>query len=438
MAELSIEYEPREQFVPFHNRSNRFSKIVAHRRAGKTVACIADVVTRATYTAKKNARYGYIAPFQRQAREIAWTYLKDMTAEIAIKVKESTLTIELFNGALIQLFGADNPDNLRGLYFDGVILDEFGDMKPSLWEEVVLPTLIDREGWAVFIGTPKGKNHFYDVHVRAENDPDWYGDVLKASQTKIIPAGDLKELQSLMDEEQYAREFECSFDAAVSGTYYAKHIQALEAEGRIFSELAVHDSSLPVMVSSDLGYTDSSSYWFWQERPDGYAIIDYYENHGEPLDHYFGMLTDKGYNYERIYLPHDARAKSLQTGRSTIEQFVDYFGQDKVEIVDKQKIQHGIDAVRLILPDCFFSSRTEEGVECLREYRRTYDETTKVFRDTPLHNWASHGSDAFRYLALVIKKRIILRQKASTPKTGYGLEELFQYRESKTDNRRDV
>ena len=163
MTDIVLPYEPRPHFIPFHQRSARWAAIVAHRRCGKTVGCINDTIAKALYNRKKNPRYGYIAPTYRQAKEIAWQYLKDDARPVVKKIREAELSIELINGAKVSLFGADNPDSLRGLYFDGVILDEFGDMRPSLWGEVILPTLVDRKGWAVFIGTPKGKNHFYDI-----------------------------------------------------------------------------------------------------------------------------------------------------------------------------------------------------------------------------------------------------------------------------------
>lgn len=442
MSELSIPYEPRDLFIPYHQRSKRWGCIVAHRRAGKTVACVAELTTRATYTSKKNPRYGYIAPFYRQAKEIAWRYLKEMTAQLSVKVMESTLTVELFNGSLIQLFGADNPDALRGLYFDGVVLDEYGDMKPSLWGEVVLPTLADRRGWAVFIGTPKGRNHFYDIHQTAIANPDsWFSLTLRASETGILPDEELAQLKAQMSDEQYSQEMECDFFAAVAGTYYTQLINTLLEKGQIDTEEASYDAEHPVFVASDLGYTDSSAYWFWQERPDGLAIINYYEADSKPLSHYFAMLDSMGYEYDKIWLPHDARAKTLQTGRSTVEQFLD---QDyPVEVIPKLDVQDGIEAVRLILPRCHFSPLTGDGVACLREYRRKYDEALKVFSDNPLHNWASHGADAFRGLALVAQQRIIAAkpQKKAEPEPGrlpVTLEQLFQDHERLSLNRRRI
>ena len=184
--EIRIEYEPRQQFIPFHQREQRWACLVVHRRGGKTVACINDLGARALYTTKQNARYAYLAPFYRQAKDVAWAYLKQYLKPAITKVRESELRVELINGSWITLYGADNPDALRGIYLDGVILDEFGDCRPSLWGQVILPTLVDRGGWAVFIGTPKGKNHFYKIAQRSKLEPGWFNLTLKASMSGII------------------------------------------------------------------------------------------------------------------------------------------------------------------------------------------------------------------------------------------------------------
>jgi hypothetical protein len=370
------------------------------------VACINDIVTRATYTQKKNARYAYIAPFYRQAKDVAWTYLKESAAPLikkGTKPRESELRVELFNGAWITLYGADNPDALRGLYFDGVILDEYGDCRPSMWGEVILPTLNDRKGWAVFIGTPKGHNHFYEIKRRAETEDNWFFSELKASKTGIIDDEELKEIRAQLTPEQFKQEYECDFEAAVMGTYYASTIQAMPEDQ--FGEFP-HDPEQPVYAVADLGFTDSTAFWFWQLTPSGPVLIDYEEENSQPLTYYFDLLRSKPYDYEHVYLPHDARAKSLQTGRSTIEQFLE--ADFPCKIVPRLSLQHGVDAARLMLPKCYFNmnTRVKDGIEALRAYRRQYNEVTKAFTDKPVHDWSSHGSDSFRYFALVTQDRL--------------------------------
>jgi phage terminase large subunit len=409
MREVAIDYVPRPHFQAFHEREERWASLVVHRRGGKTVACINEILTRASYTQKKNARYAYIAPFYRQAKDVAWVYLKEFGGDLISKIRESDLRVELFNGAWITLYGADNPDALRGLYLDGVVLDEFGDCRPSLWGQVVLPTLADRKGWAVFIGTIKGKNHFYETHERAKLAPNWFSMTLPASVSGIIDAEELAEMKAQMTKSAYAQEMECDPNAAVQGTFYAEQLSDLEQRGQIQPDTAHYDPDQPVLVACDLGFSDSTAFWFWQTRPDGYAIIDYYENQGKKLPHYFQMLDSKGYTYSRIFLPHDARATTLATSRTTVEQVIEHFGGGDtfISVVPKLAVQHGIDAARLVLESCWFNQvKCHSGLEALRSYRRSYDEIKKVYSDTPQHTWASDGADAFRYFALSCKPQV--------------------------------
>lgn len=405
---ITLEYEPRIHFVPFHQRAQRWGCLVVHRRGGKTVACVNDVVARGLYTQKKDARFAYIAPFYRQAKDIAWQYLKNYAAGAITKVRESELRVELLNGAWITLYGADNPDALRGIYLDGVILDEYGDCRPALWGEVILPTLADRRGWAVFIGTPKGKNHFYQVFRRSQSDESWYNLFLPVTETDVFPTEELAEIKAQMSDEEYEQEFLCSFEAAVKGTYYADTLNQMPEER--FSDTIKFDRERPVNVAADLGFSDSTAFWYWQDWEDGPHLIDYDEYQGKKLDFYFDLLDSKDYRYGEIWLPHDAKADTLQTKRSTIEQFIEKYRDDPVEIqlVPKLKKQHGIDAARFMLPKCWFRlPQTFGGVEALRAYKRKYNEITKAYSDEPEHTWASDGADAFRYFALVARERYV-------------------------------
>lgn len=438
MPEIELLYTPREQFRAFHERAYRWACLVVHRRGGKTVACVNELLTRATYTQKKNARYSYIAPFYRQAKDVAWQYLKEFGAPVIKKVRESELRVELFNDSWITLYGADNPDALRGIYNDGAVLDEFGDCRPSLWGQVVLPTLADRKGWAAFIGTPKGKNHFWEINRRSIAESDkWYHMTLKASESGILDHEELMEMKAQMTEAEYMQEMECDFEAAVMGTYFADMIQQLETVGQIAPGLAEYNPELEVQVSSDLGYTDSSAYWFWQEDPtkdQPIQVIDYHEAAGQALPYYFAMLDEKPYTYQTIWLPHDARSKTLQTGKSTVEQFLER--NYPIRIVPRLSVQHGIDAARKVLHYCAIDSTLcYDGVEALRAYRRNYNELLKQFTDKPLHDWASNGSDSFRYMALVCEETVEVREESTrTPEPfklqTYTLDDLWSLRES--------
>lgn len=408
--------------------------MVCHRGAGKTVACVNELVGRATYTKFPLARYAYVAPLRNQAKGLSWDYLKTFSGELIGKKSEADLSVDFrHNQARVTLYGADNPDAMRGLHFNGVILDEYGDMNPIMWTKILFPALQARKGWVVFIGTPKGKNHFYDIYMRACTDKNWYTFMLRASESGLLSPDILAEARKNMTDDEYDQEYECSFEAAVLGTYYAKIVTWLE-QNRHISALVDYDPEFPVQVHFDIGRTDSAAAWFWQPRPDGIAVIDYEEESGTGPKEWFEILDSKGYQYEKIWMPHDARAKTFATTRSTLEQFLD--AGFPVDIVPRLAVQHGIDAARLILPKCFFNPRCHPGIEALRAYRREWNEKTKVFSDKPKHDWASHGSDAFRYLALTARERIMpvveapKEPKILLPQAWY-LEELFQdYEES--------
>ena len=429
MAELKLNYQPRQQFLPFHQRDQRFACLVCHRRAGKTVACVNELVLRALYTAKKNARYAYIAPFYRQAKDVAWSYLKDVTKHFAVETRESDLRVVLPNGAWISLYGADNPDALRGIYLDGVVLDEYGDCRPSLWAEVILPTLADRQGFAVFIGTPKGKNHFYEINERAQKDSSWFQMTLKASDSGLLKQEDLQEMSHQMEQAQYDQEFECDFTSAVLGTYYAEDIQTCEQQNRAHLT-NMFTPNKPVYVSADLGFSDSTALWFWQDHGEFIDLIDYEEHQGKTLDFYVQLLFGKQFPIEKLYLPHDAKQRTLQTGRGTVEQLLT--AGFNCEIVPYLTVQQGIDAARLMLPMCRFDAKTDKGVEALRAYKRQYSEMNKAYQNKPLHDWASNGADSFRYMSLVARTPGTVTQKPKEPidyMPKYTLNQLFEENE---------
>lgn len=449
---VRLKYQPRKAFVPFHSRWQRFALMVCHRRAGKTVGAINESVARAVYSKKKRPRYAYIAPLRSQAKKVSWEYVKEYTEGLELKKpSESELTVTMrHNKATLELYGADGPnaEAIRGNYFDGVIVDEYGDMAPSVLPKIILPTLSDRQGWLVLIGTFKGKNHFY---VTSENyqgrllkegiDPVEFARqrfhmILRADQSGIIPESELALLRSVMEDDEYRQEYLCDPTAAVKGTYYASLISKLEGLGQIYSFDAAYDPDQEVECVFDIGRTDGTACWFWQKRPGGIAVIDYFEMQGKGVDEAFAELQGKEegsehrvkYRYRKIWLPHDAKAKTFASRRSTIEQFLDEFGPSVVSIVPRLDLVDGISAVRKVLPMCYFNQRTSDGVEGLRAYQREWDEEKKVFTTNPLHNWASHPSDSFRYLSIVAQPYVDEDKKPGkivVPPPGLNLNDLF-------------
>jgi len=395
---IDLGYRARRQFVPFHMRRQRWACLVAHRRAGKTVACVADINDAALRCTKKDGRFAYVAPFYVQAKDAAWTYLKRFAMLVpGAAINESELRVDYpHNGARVRIYGADNYDRMRGGYFDGVILDEYGDMHPAAWPEVIRPMLADRKGWAVFIGTPKGRNDFWQVWERARVDDDWYSLMLRASDSGLIDDDELDEIRGELTPEQYAQEMECDFSAAVLGAYFGKEVADAERAGRIGD--VPRDPMLPVHTSWDLGIGDSTAIWCWQIAPDGVRVVDFIESHGQPLSYYVGELKARNYA-GRLWVPHDAKARELGTGRTRVET-LQTMGQD-VALVPSHTVMDGINGARVSFPRFWFdATRCKQGLEALRQYRSEYDEKTKAFKNQPRHDWTSHAADAFRYLAM--------------------------------------
>jgi hypothetical protein len=353
---------------------------------------------------RERPRYGYVAPTYTQGKAIAWDYLKHYVAPIpGVSVNESELRVDLPGDRRIRIFGADNPDSMRGLYFDGAVLDEFGLMKAAAWSEVIRPALSDRKGWALFIGTPNGRNAFYEVCQLAKNGGDWFFAEYKASDTKVIDAGELASAKTQMTEDEYAQEYECSFEASVRGAVYAREILAARADGRIAR--CPYDPILPVHTAWDLGVGDATAIWFAQAVGNEIRIIDYHESSGEGLHAYAAVLDRKGYKYGQHYGPHDIKVRELSTGKSRLE-IAQSLGIT-FHVTPQHKLEDGINAARMMFPRCYFDqAKCQPGLETLQNYRWDFNQRLDEFKNVPVHDWASHGADAFRILAMMLRQPI--------------------------------
>jgi len=427
-------YTPRPHQAWLHSVLRRFNVLVCHRRFGKTVFALNEMIDKGFRCDKHNPRYAYIAPTYTQAKRVAWDYLKEYLRDTpGVKTYEQELRVDIprpkrRDTLRFSLLGADNPDSIRGVYLDGCILDEYAQCDPGLWGEVVFPALTDRVGWAVFIGTPKGQNHFYDIYnvarrfqLGAFSDQDlinwelqdateeelkaisdmWFATIQSADKTKILDKPTLEMSRAIMSEEEFAQEFGCSFTAALVGAYYGKAMNIARAEGRI-GNIPV-EADTPVHTFWDLGYSDTTAIWFLQIVGKEYRLIDYYETSGQEIAHYVQHLQSKPYVYGDHYVPHDASKTSLQTGRSMLETMRN-LGL-RPQILPREPVVDGINAVRHLLPNCWFDEKNcLRGIEALCNYEKKYDAKNKVFQKTPLHNWASNGADAFRYLAMASRR----------------------------------
>jgi hypothetical protein len=432
-----LPYVGRAIFKPYHLRQQRFSIGVAHRRCGKTVASLNDLIIRALNCRLPDGRYGYLGPLATQAKETAWLYLQRFTEGFSTEKNEAELWIQLPNRARIRIYGADNPDRLRGGYFDGAVLDEFGDMRPSLWGEVVRPMLSDRQGWASFIGTPKGRNHFWQLYNRALDEPEtWFTFMLKASETGILPEEELESAKREQTPEQYAQEYECSFDAAILGAYFGREIAEAEREGRIRPLEA--DPEVPVHTVWDLGVRQATAIWWFQVHHGGVWVVDHYEATGHGAPHFAKVVLSKPYKLGNNYFPHDVKVKEWGSEKTRLESVIACGLVPS--LVRDHEVEDGINAAKLTIPRCLFdSSRCAEGLEALRQYRTEYDERTRAFKSTPRPDWTCHTADAFRYLAMAYRELDPPPQAKPPMRTLHDatLDELWaSHRKSKTDPRR--
>ena len=402
--QVVIPYTPRALQLRLHNEMSkrRWGVVVCHRRFGKTVWAINHILRDAFMCKKSNPRFAYMAPTYRQAKNVAWDYLKQFAGAVpGVKFHETELRCDLPNGARISLLGAENPDSLRGIYLDGCVMDEVADMPESVFPEVIRPALSDRGGWCIFVGTPKGQNMFYDLYEQATGDEDWLAAVYRASETGILPEEELEAARRMMTPDQYAQEFECSWAANIPGAIYGKELEELTAAGRVTK--VPYDPSFRVDTWWDLGVGDSTAIWFTQSVGRSLHVIDFYEARGEGLPHYCKVLTERRYLYGTHNAPHDIEVRELGSGKSRREVAWD-LGLN-FRVVPNLPLEDGIHAAQMLLPRIWIDREAcKAGLEALRQYHRAYNERTRSFRASPVHDWSSHAADAFRYLAVGLRE----------------------------------
>jgi phage terminase large subunit len=422
VTEINLGYVSRPAFEPFHARKQRFSCLVCHRRAGKTVACIHDLVDAALRCTKTRPRFAYVAPFRSQAKTVAWDYLCAAVAPLrglGVEVNQAELRVDLPNGSQVRLYGSDNPDALRGIYLDGCVLDEYGDQDPRIFSEVISPALADRQGWAVFIGTPKGPNDFYEVWERSKKDDKWFSLMLKASDSGILDPEELQTQRETKSPEEYAQEFECSFEAAVKGAYYGLLMQQAEETKRICG--VPYDPSAQVWTAWDLGIEDPTAIWWAQVVGKEIHIIDYYESSGVDLGHYVREVHNRPYVYAGHIVPHDAQARELGTGKSRLE-VLESLGLKNITVAANHRVEDGINAVRTIIPRCWFDAiKCVRGTKALKLYHANWDHKKQTLQPRPDHDWSSHAADAFRYLAMTLDgvRQTAFNRKIEMPTRGF-------------------
>ena len=348
-----------------------------------------------------NPRYAYIAPTYKQAKSIAWDYLKFYTKNIpGTKWNESELRCDLVNGARITLLSSENFDSIRGIYLDACAIDEVAQVSQGLIDEVIVPALSDRKGKLFLIGTPKGMNNiFYDYYQKAQADPKWFLYKAKASQTKIVDEEELSNALTVMGKAKYDQEFECSFIGNLEGSIYGELVQELDDKGNIGA--VPYDPSLPVNTAWDIGYNDSTSIIFFQLLNHQLNIIETYENDNEALPHYIKFLQDKDYIYDTHYGPHDLDVTEFSNGK-TRREVASALGV-RFRIAPRILLEDGIHAVKMLLPRCKIDSENcADLLIALRHYHRKFNDKERIFKSKPVHDFSSHMCDALRVLATAL------------------------------------
>lgn len=412
---LPNNWRPRPYQMPFWTAMERGCKRaipIWHRRAGKD-----DVVLHWTATAAHQRRgvYWHMLPQANQARKAIWTAvdshvgMKRIDWAFPKELRESTndqeMLIRFKNGSTWQVVGSDNYQGVIGSGAFGIVYSEYMLSDPNAWL-YLHPILEENGGWAIFNGTPRGRNHFHGMYELGLSEPGWFSQLLSVRDTGALNDEQIETIRRQIAKERgddeaqniINQEYFCSWDAAIPGSYYGKLIAALEAEDCIGH--VAYDPRYPVITAWDIGVGDSTAIWFVQQTRTELRILDYYENSGVGADHYAKVCREKPYAYDYHILPHDADDREWGNNASSRVDSLKSLGIKPLRIMPRASIDDGINAVRIILHGARFDRvKCARGISALRQYQKTWDDRLKIFSQKPLHDWSSHAADAFRYLA---------------------------------------
>lgn len=398
-------------------RNVRASFLVWHRRAGKDLFCLQYLFARALVEV---GNYWYLLPQQKQVRRAIWEgitsggfkYLDMLPKECVFKISEQEMKITLRHpdrpeegGSIISFLGGDRYDTLVGAGIRGAVISEYALQRPNLYDLVIKPMLIESKGWVIFNTTPRGENHAYDMYKYLRDSPDGYTSLLTVDDTHVLDVAEIdKERQRGVPEEIIRQEYYCSFAGAIYGAYYAEIL----AKQSKFGDYP-YDPRYPVHTCWDLGVSDRMAIWWVQFIEGTVRLIDYYENSSYGLAHYAAVIESKPYRYAGHHLPHDGTHRQLTSTEKaqSIQGQLLALGLNNVDVIPRTaNVFADIMAVRGMLPLCRFDTAAKDGYEALKNYRREYDEDRRTFKNTPLHDWTSHGADAFRMIPYIERTKI--------------------------------
>lgn len=434
-VDLPHDWTPRDYQLPawrYLQNGGRHAELIWHRRSGKDEVGLHRTACAAF---ERVAGYWYMLPEYNQARKAVWDAINPKTGKKRIDeafpqalraaTRAQQMQIEFKNGSHFQVVGSDNPDSLVGAPPAGIVYSEWALSNPNA-KAYLRPIILENQGWQIFNTTPRGRNHAYTTFKAAERlmvaGGDAFAQILDAIDTGVFTKAQLDgELASYIDDfgEDYGRakfeqEYLCSFEAANLGAILARALGIAEKQGRITDEVEFDPLGPPLEISADIGRRDTATWWFWQPLIGGYSIVDHDSGWGIDAEEWCFRLKAKIDQYERvnkqsglgrIWLPHDARAKTFAAKRSAVEIFIDHFGTDHVGITPNSSKADRINAARVLIPRVKFNAtRCEKGLDALRAWSFKFDEEKKSFSAEPEHDWASHDGDGFSYGCVVMQE----------------------------------
>ena len=394
-------------FDAIENKGYKRVLAVLARRAGKDI-CAWNLMIRAAL--KRIAVYYYIFPTYAQAKKVVWSSITnsgdnflDYIPPSLVKSKNSQeLKIVLTNGSIIQLVGSNNVDSLVGTNPYGVVFSEFALQDPRAYQ-FLRPVTVANDGWMLFISTPRGKNHLWEILQIAQQNPEWFTYVRNVTETGHISLHEIEKERSegLMSDDLIQQEYFCSFDMGVEGAFYSRYLDKMRLKGQIGD--VPHEAGFKVHTAWDLGMRDSTTIIFFQTVGMSVRIIDCYENSKHGLEHYINVVNNKGYTYGRHIAPHDIKVRELGTGMTRLEKArslgISFIVAPDVGVID------GIESVRSCLSKVWIDEvKCAPLLKALENYRQEYDQKKKVYKANPLHDWSSHWADSMRYLAISLPK----------------------------------
>jgi hypothetical protein len=420
----AIPYTPREWQLKATSALSRFTVLVLHRRAGKTVFDVIQSIGQVLSCKLKNPRGAYFGPTRAQTKDTAWDYykmfLKPLKDKGLVIFNETDLSIKFLNGARINLYSYENLDNIRGIYLDHCVLDEFQLAPLETFDKIVRPMLSDRQGKAIITGTPNGKNQFFDFYERGldQEYPNWSSVLMTYSDTQVILPEEIEELIKESSEEAFAQEYKCSFEAAIKGAYFGKNISKLKESERVGK--FPYDPAYPVVTGWDIGF-DGMVIWYCQKIGEEIRIIDidYFEN--KDLPYCVNKVINKPYVYEYQLIPHDGKKRSILDKKKTAKGQLENFGL-KVKVVPKGSFDDGIHATRNFIDSVVFSEKCDKKIrmgrakisplDSLSLYSAKVDDDAGVMQKNARHDRHSHIADGLRTLAVGLKNNKISGIKA--------------------------